>query len=759
MFKTIKVKLLILVAVATITVGVFIVLMAAPKVGSAMKQSKIDHLESITVGIKSEIENYFEGTVKPLIVSQADNLQTIGALRDFSRYFYELAKQSKVDIKTAQQELIKHYETKYLNSVNYDMPRSANKRDAKEYLPKDPNGIAAQKIFILDNPNPIGEKQKLRRVQSKYILFNNYARTYNKYHNHFSNLLDKFSLYDIFLIDLKGEIVYTVFKEKDFATNLLNGPYKNSGLARVFKQAINLKKGEVAFDDFMPYEPSYNLATSFIASPVFHNGTRIGVLVYQMPVDKLNDTITINSKYERSGLGKTGAIYAIGEDGYLRNNYRFLKQLNNPLIKKSKTTIGVFKIKHPELIEALKNNKSGTIQDKSLLEKDVIINFTPIKIFDKTWLLVVEQEYDEVMKDVGTIRTTVISSAAIVVIVFLIIATTLVRVLIVSKLKILENAAKDLAVGEADLTKKVNIPRGDEIGEVAYHINLFIEKVKKTIIEAKQTSSENASVAEEVSATAIGIGKKVEEEANVVKNISYTSEEIEKNMQEAISFAVETKKEIDQTQEKLKEANNKIDTLSLHIEKRSQAEEELSEKLSQLNTDAGQVKEVLTVISDIADQTNLLALNAAIEAARAGEHGRGFAVVADEVRQLAERTQKSLTEINATINVIVQSITDVSEAMTENAKAVGMLVEQTNETKTEIDDSMQKMTDSTNKVNTMVSEYQQNASSVKDMTQEIEHINTLSSTNARSVEEVASAAEHLFHMTAQLNNMLENYKT
>jgi methyl-accepting chemotaxis protein len=193
--------LLILVAVATITVGISVGLIAAPKVGSAMKQSKIDHLESITVGIKSEIENYFEGTIKPLIVSQADNLQTIGALRDFSRYFYELAKQSKVDIKTAQQELIKHYETKYLNSVNYDMPRSANKRDAKEYLPKDPNGIAAQKIFILDNPNPIGEKQKLRRVQSKYILFNNYARTYNKYHNHFSNLLDKFSLYDIFLID------------------------------------------------------------------------------------------------------------------------------------------------------------------------------------------------------------------------------------------------------------------------------------------------------------------------------------------------------------------------------------------------------------------------------------------------------------------------------------------------------------------------------------------------------------------------------
>jgi methyl-accepting chemotaxis protein len=194
------------------------------------------------------------------------------------------------------------------------------------------------------------------------------------------------------------------------------------------------------------------------------------------------------------------------------------------------------------------------------------------------------------------------------------------------------------------------------------------------------------------------------------------------------------------------------------IEQTSSVENELQHKMITLSQDAEKVKDILSVISDIADQTNLLALNAAIEAARAGEHGRGFAVVADEVRKLAERTQKSLIEIHATVGVIVQAIVNSADQMEKNTKLFGGLVEQSTVVSHKIETSVTLMKNAIDVVALATHTSEETGSEIKNIVDEINEINHITSSNARDIEEIASAAEHLHSVTQKLNDQLHYFK-
>ena len=227
---------------------------------------------------------------------------------------------------------------------------------------------------------------------------------------------------------------------------------------------------------------------------------------------------------------------------------------------------------------------------------------------------------------------------------------------------------KDVSKGGDKLraggTLRLGRSENDELYIVSLFINSFIDKMKQTIEVAGHTTEEIVRLNQYISDLKHNIDNIV---VRTNKN-TLTGNSIIKDLDSNIELASASQGKITESKNYLDDTSNNISALLEELSNTVKSQDELNKKLQELSDSIMQVKDVSLLIYDVADQTNLLALNAAIEAARAGEHGRGFAVVADEVRKLAESTQKSLQEIESRINLAMQNLGDISAAMTQNSQ-------------------------------------------------------------------------------------------
>ncbi|GAA7441395.1 methyl-accepting chemotaxis protein TlpB [Helicobacter pylori] len=314
--------------------------------------------------------------------------------------------------------------------------------------------------------------------------------------------------------------------------------------------------------------------------------------------------------------------------------------------------------------------------------------------------------------------------------------------------------------GDKDLRAKIDVgDRNDEISQVGRGINLFVENARLIMEEIKGISTLNKTSMDKLVQITQETQKSMKDSSTTLNSVKNKATDIASMMNISIEQSQGLRKRLIETQGLVKESKDAIGDLFSQITESAHTEEELSSQVEQLSRNADDVKSILDIINDIADQTNLLALNAAIEAARAGEHGRGFAVVADEVRNLAGRTQKSLAEINSTIMVIVQEINAVSSQMNLNSQKMERLSDMSKS----VQETYEKMSSNLSSVvldsNQSMDDYAKSGHQIEAMVSDFVEVEKVASKTLADSSDILNIATHVSETTINLDKQVNLFKT
>lgn len=643
-----------------------------------------------------QIERYFE-SIHDQVRIFSDDLMVVEAMKEFSQAYDAVNVEAGLGVESSDENLRTNLRDFYSTEFAGRYKDETGELPLIDAIvqPLDAKALYLQNQYIVQNQHPLGSKDLYDQASDG----TSYSATHRKYHSKFRRFRETFGYYDLFLVDAKsGAVVYSVFKEAEFATSLRRGPFSNSNIADVFNEAENAGWGDyVAFSDYESYEPSFRNAASFIASPIFDGGEKIGVAIFQMPVSRIDEIMHAGSQ-----PSDRGEVYAVGSDSLIRVNIQDEQGVAARILKTRVDTIGAREAFSEE-------NQTGVGRYPGRNGELTLQSWGRVSVHASSggnavsWALVSEvpvEVIEEPTKRIFwfTMIVTGISAALV----------GAVAIAISRRFSAQHHRQQDLVRAIGDNMQTL-ASASEELSSVSEHMS---------------------SAAEETTAQARVVSEAADHVSDNTRNVSTGLDSFSVSVREVATSAGDAAMVANRAVEMAKTADLSI---------------------NQLGVSSQRIGEVVSVITSIAEQTNLLALNATIEAARAGEAGKGFAVVAGEVKELAKETAAATNNIRDSIDQIrgdtgravaaIGDITNIIDSICQQENTIASAVEQQTSTTSEISRNLAE-----------------SAAGTAQIAQNMTQVAQAAQSTAEGASNTQAAALDLSRMASNLQRLVDEYQ-